>query len=494
MAGKMIFKQSAVRNNGKGYTLVEMIVVLVVLSILAASGIFSAVGYVKKSNFDKNQSNAEAIYHAAQSALQQMEKAGKINDWVKDNLDKSKYAFEYVADNQSSNITLEKTYKWDPYNDFNVQTAKPNTSVHMRFVLTYNPNKTSEDESKTVKGLVQPYFYDGTIFEGTITIEFDVEKSSDAYKTEHFSAKCLSVFYNSRAKKGWSSSAYDGSATKVPTRAYSFRRNTSLIGYCEGYTGTSVDTVYLPELQEGIKIKKFAVDFTSELEGEDENAVEKTYTWLTWAATNDKVNLIGAKKDVYYRFALYEDSESGKVLKKVLILNEDFLLDGDTAGGSKKSVDFSGLEGASDGETYRGATVVEETYPVDYSDTVSHDITKKSIIIKAQVFAADSENAAYDGADNTAIDGAMHEVRLKISYVMNEYDSTGTNKKDSYYEYSIDITPFMTEGTNRAVLKIYPNYFSDTTMAKINDSDGIIPFKKGKSVTIETEPEDPAEP
>ena len=38
MAGKMIFKQSAVRNNGKGYTLVEMIVVLVVLSILAASG------------------------------------------------------------------------------------------------------------------------------------------------------------------------------------------------------------------------------------------------------------------------------------------------------------------------------------------------------------------------------------------------------------------------------------------------------------------------
>ena len=493
MAGKMIFKRSKVRKSGKGYTLVEMIVVLVVLSILAASGIFSAVGYVKKSTFDQNQSNAEAIYHAAQSALQQMEKSGKINDWVKDNLDKSKYAFEYVADNQSSNITLESTYNWDPYNDFNAQTAKPNTSVHMRFVLTYNPNKTSEDESKTVKGLVQPYFYDATIFEGTITIEFDVEKSSDAYKTGHYSAKCLSVFYSSKAKKGWSSNAYNGSATKVPTRAYSFRRNTSLIGYCEGYTGTSVDTVYLPELQEGIKIKKFAVDFTSEIEGEDENAVEKTYTWLTWAATNDKVNLIGAQKDVYYRFALYDDSDSGSSLKKVLILNEDFLRNGDTAGGSKKSVNFSDLENQSS-TSCCGKTIVEDTYPVYYSDTVSHDITKRSIIIDAQVFIANSNSVAYDDAEDWAINDAMHKVRLKISYVMNEYDSSGTNVKDNYYEYSIDITPFMTDDTNKAVLKIYPNYFSRPAMAKVNDSDGIIPFKKGKSVTIETEPEDPAEP
>lgn len=489
MAGKMIFKQSAVRNNGKGYTLVEMIVVLVVLSILAASGIFSAVGYVKKSTFDQNQSNAEAIYHAAQSSLQQMEKAGKINDWVKDNLYKSKYAFEYVAENQSKNITLESTYKWDPFNEFkaDADTTKPNTSVHMRFVLTYNPKKSSEDESKLVKGLIQPYFYDASIFEGTITIEFDAERSSDAYKAEHFSAECLSVFYNSRAKKGWDSSAYSGNATRVPTRAYSHRRNKSLIGYCEGYTGTSVDTVYLPELQEGIKIKKFAVDFTSEPESEDENAEEKTHTWLTWAATNDKVNMIGVKKDVYYRIALYD----GSTFEKLLILNEDFLLKGDTAGGSRKAVDFSGLEGKSNGDTYHGATVVEETFPVVYSDSESHDITIKSIIIKAQVFAADSDNAAYDGAENTDIDNAMREVRLKISYVDGEYDSTGTRPKEAYYEYSIDITPFMSDATNKAVLKIYPNYFSKTTMAKINDEDGIIPFKKGKSVTIETEPEDP---
>ena len=491
MDRKMIGSRSAVRKGGKGYTLVEMIVVLVVLAILAAGGIFSAVGYVKKSTFDQNQSNAEAIYHAVQSGLQQMEKSGKISDWVSSNVVKNVYAFPYTASNQSSNITLEKTYKQKPFDDFNAATALPNSSVHMRYVLTYNPNATSSGESKTVKGLVQPFFYDGTIFQGTITIEFDVEKASDAYKNTYYSAKCLSVFYSSRAKKGWDEfpDAFDGANTTVPTRAYSYRRNTSYIGYCEGYTGTSVDTVYLPELQEGIKVKKLAVDFTAETEGEGDAAVEKTHTWLTWAATNDKQNLIGVKKDVYYRFALYKDSD----LEKILILNEDFLKNGDTAGGSKKSVNFSGLASQSDGATYEGGTVVVETYPVAYTDTVSHDITKKSITIEAQVYVKDTSNDGYDGAEDTTINTRLQKIWLKVSYVTDEYDSTGTNKKDPYFEYSIDITPFMSAGTNKANLKIYPNYFSNTFMAKVNDDDGIIPFKKGKSVTIETEPEE-AEP
>ena len=487
MTGKRIIKRSSMRNSGKGYTLVEMIVVLVVLAILAAGGIFSAIGYVKKSTFDQNQSNAEAIYHAVQSGLQQMEKSGKISKWVADNISKQAYAFPYTSANPSSNTKLEETYVWKTYNEFNVATAKPNSSVHMRFVLTYNPNEHSTAESKTVKGLVQPYFYDATIFQGTVTIEFDVEKSVDAYKTEHYSAKCLSVFYSSRAKNGWGSipDAYEGSETTVPTRDYTHRRNKSHIGYCEGYKGTSVDTVYLPELQEGIKIKKLAVDFTSEPEGEGEAAVEKTHIWLTWAATNDKENLIGTQKDVYYRFALY----NGSNFEKTLILNEDFLKDGDTAGGSRKSVDFSGL--ATAGSTYQGATVETETYPVAYSDTVSHDITKKSITIDAQVYVKETGNDGYDGAEDSTINNRLQKVKLKISYVSNEYDSTGTNLKNPYFEYSIDITPFMSADTDKAQLKIYPNYFSNSFMSKVNDNDGIIPFKKGKSVTIETEPEEP---
>ena len=72
-----------IRNNDRGITLVEMIVVLVIMAILAASGIFTGVGYIKRSRFQKNEANAEIVYNAVQTALQQKEKAGTIDDWTK---------------------------------------------------------------------------------------------------------------------------------------------------------------------------------------------------------------------------------------------------------------------------------------------------------------------------------------------------------------------------------------------------------------------------
>ena len=76
MAARRNGKLSAIFKSGKGFTLTEMIVVLVVLAILAASGIGAASGYMKRSTLTKNDSNAETIYQAAQTALQQMQKKG----------------------------------------------------------------------------------------------------------------------------------------------------------------------------------------------------------------------------------------------------------------------------------------------------------------------------------------------------------------------------------------------------------------------------------
>ena len=86
--------------NVRGITLVEMIVVLVILGIIASTGIYSAVGYMRRATYDQNQKNAETIYQAAQTALQQMTKAGGIysndqskvvpvDDWIKNKLIKS---------------------------------------------------------------------------------------------------------------------------------------------------------------------------------------------------------------------------------------------------------------------------------------------------------------------------------------------------------------------------------------------------------------------
>ena len=73
---------TARRRSRRGFTLVELVVVLVIIAILAAIGVASAVGYVNKSKFDRNSEHAIAVYQAAQAALAQKDASGSIDQWV----------------------------------------------------------------------------------------------------------------------------------------------------------------------------------------------------------------------------------------------------------------------------------------------------------------------------------------------------------------------------------------------------------------------------
>ena len=95
------------------------------------------------------------------------------------------------------------------------------------------------------------------------------------------------------------------------------------------------------------------------------------------------------------------------------------------------------------------------------------------------------------------ISNKIVELPLRISYVTGELDyksDTDHPVKDGYIEYSLDIgkddgSSVLTEQMDSAVIKIYPNYFSNGVMAGTNDEQGIIAFKKGRSVDIEHEEE-----
>lgn len=513
MTARKIRKHSLSFRNGKGFTLVEMIVVLVVLAILAAAGIGSASGYARRATLTQNDSNAETIYQAAQTALQQMQKAGGINSpssggtisansWV-NKVISSGTAFEFVESNLSQNMTdykasFKESYKADAFNDFDAATAHANASVHMRYVLNYSQGNASSPQSVLVKELIQPYFNDSSVFAGAITIELDIEKSADAYGKLHCSANCLSVFYDSRAKNGFSSLSADG---MVPNRSTSYRVDKSLIGYYDGYKGSVVDTVFLPKVRAGIVVNKFTVDNTTETidvtndVGEVTEQQEVTHAWLTWAATLDGELLNGKQKDVYYRLALL----NGETVKSVLILNEDFLLSQDTVGNGKHSLDYSPLSGKNDSETWDAhpytpkPTVTVEQYPVVYnggtSNKFTEEITKKSIIVEARVYVKSTDTDGYKGSTSTDIttNTNAHILPLKITYVDNEYNSDHS-KKEPYIEYSLDITSLMTDEINGANIKIYPNYFSDGTMKIVNDEKGIISFKKGTSISVDPLP------
>ena len=478
--------------NAMGVTLVELVVVLVILAILAGAGIGTAVGYVKKTQFAENETNAELIYQATPIALQQKEKGGVIEDWVKDILDNNKAAAydkdQAAADSRASdNSQIEDKFVASSFNSLTEANAGDQNayySVHMRYCLTFTPDLTKYDSSvsssyetqnKVVKDLIQPYFYDGTIFAGTITIEFDFEKSVDANKQLHYSASCLSVFYNSRVKTGW-----DGST--VPSRIYDTRKSDTLTGYYNGYTGSLVDTVYLPNVEDGLDIRKLRYDSTTGM--------------LTWNAYLNGENLTGTARNVYYRIDIKDDSD----VSYVVIFNESFLFDGSYLGNTtdvyeyvdpllnydkttnKATLDTAGLV------QYDVTSVTKQVsfYTTSGSFETS-DVTRTTIAIPAWAFTDVTKADQYLTLPKSEIDAGMTPITLYITCISGELDENG-DPLDPRIEYSFCVNDVFGTGSTakpvQADVIIQANGFTDSDMKRYNDTTGLIPMNKAVPLLI----------
>ena len=450
--------------NARGITLVELIVVLVIMSILAAAGVGSAIGFVKRSRLTQNEDNANTIYQAVQTALLNMEKSGSLSAWVENKVVADGQATPYSktegTGNPSSNTSLEDSFDQDKFDDDSEAIA--NESKHMRYVLTYYPG-SGEAQAATLKELVQPYFYDAVIFEGTITVELDVEKVFDARLEPHYAAGCLSVFSCSQEKNGWGST--------VPNRTLKERTKKS-IGYYDGYVGYSLDTVYLPKIEDGLEIESFTYD--------------KSTGCLTWVVTLEGKPVTGRGKHLNYQVDLYQDGTHNNRL----ILNDDFLISGISTDNNSSGVDLlPKLEAADENGS---VTIGSKTYPVTvtsqdvvYVDKENTQVTiyRKSITIDAYAFT--SLTGKYADLTATNVSTSTDSVKLTISYVYVEPDK---DSYDSYIEYSLDIGELTTgsNANNKATLIVCPNDFdSSGDMAGFNDKTGIVPMNEAKTVTVE---------
>ena len=71
----MVQYNKNIKNKKKGFTLVELMVVLAITAILAALVGGGLIAYTRLARFEKNEANARTLFQTAQISLTRMETA-----------------------------------------------------------------------------------------------------------------------------------------------------------------------------------------------------------------------------------------------------------------------------------------------------------------------------------------------------------------------------------------------------------------------------------
>ena len=109
----------SLKNNNAGFTLVELIVVLLLMSILLGATLFAGLGWQDWSQFRHEEACAEDIFYAAQNQLTELDSSGALRRKVARPLMNSEnegdYKAAYLIPNFNSIVykmdgNTEKTY------------------------------------------------------------------------------------------------------------------------------------------------------------------------------------------------------------------------------------------------------------------------------------------------------------------------------------------------------------------------------------------------
>lgn len=201
----MVQYNKIIKNRKKGFTLVELMVVLVITAILAALVGGGLIAYTRLARFEKNEANARTLFQTAQISLTRMETAGEL-DAFRDKVTKSGNMGQHFAKgltDASGNPIDGRTQK-----DLNTYIA----------ALYYDKTGAANgNHNALVKELLGDYIYDASLLNASICVEIDIQ-----------SGQVYSVFYDTNSSKLRFNEA---GATDIYDRSYEHRRNDSLVGY-----------------------------------------------------------------------------------------------------------------------------------------------------------------------------------------------------------------------------------------------------------------------
>lgn len=201
----MVQYNKNIKNKKKGFTLVELMVVLAITAILAALVGGGLIAYTRLARFEKNEANARTLFQTAQISLTWMETAGEL-DAFRDKVTKSGSMGQHFAEGLTD--ANGKSLDGRTQKDLNTYIA----------ALYYDKTGAADgNHNALVKELLGDYIYDASLLNASICVEIDIQ-----------SGQVYSVFYDTNSSKLRFNEA---DATNIYDRSYDHRRNDSLVGY-----------------------------------------------------------------------------------------------------------------------------------------------------------------------------------------------------------------------------------------------------------------------
>lgn len=203
----MVQYNKNIKNKKKGFTLVELMVVLAITAILAVLVGGGLIAYTRLARFEKNEANARTLFQTAQISLTRMETAGELDAFRRQVMEEGS-----TGDHFQNDVTVTDA-------DGNTLVSRTKTELNQNVAALYydRTGAAAGNHNALVKELLGDYIYDASLLNASICVEIDVQ-----------SGQVYSVFYDTKSDKLRFNQ--DG-ATNIYDRSYDHRRNDTLVGY-----------------------------------------------------------------------------------------------------------------------------------------------------------------------------------------------------------------------------------------------------------------------
>lgn len=203
----MVQYNKNIKNKKKGFTLVELMVVLAITAILAALVGGGLIAYTRLARFEKNEANARTLFQTAQISLTRMETAGELDAFRRQVMEEGS-----TGDHFQNDVTVTDA-------DGKPLVSRTKTELNQNVAALYydRTGAAAGNHNALVERLLGDYIYDASLLNASICVEIDVQ-----------SGQVYSVFYDTKSDKLRFNQ--DG-ATNIYDRSYDHRRKDSLVGY-----------------------------------------------------------------------------------------------------------------------------------------------------------------------------------------------------------------------------------------------------------------------